>query len=77
LDWTNYVQLLCRNAFKLDHILNSYEGLVDGILHYANGLPLAIKVLGSFLFDWDISEWESALARLREAHTTMSWMCCD
>jgi len=67
LDWTNSLQLLCRKAFKLDHILNSYEGLVNGILHYANGLPLAIKVLGSFLFGRDISEWRSALARLRES----------
>ena len=67
LDWSNSLQLLCRKAFKLDHILNSYEGLVNGILHYANGLPLAIKVLGSFLFGRDISEWRSALARLRES----------
>ncbi|XP_058733732.1 uncharacterized protein LOC131605388 [Vicia villosa] len=67
LDRTNSLQLLCRKAFKLDHILNSYEGLVNGILHYANGLPLAIKVLGSFLFGRDVSEWRSALARLRES----------
>ncbi|XP_058733730.1 uncharacterized protein LOC131605386 [Vicia villosa] len=67
LDWTNSFQLLCRKAFKLDHILNNYEGLVNGILHYANGLPLAIKVLGSFLYGRDIFEWRSALARLRES----------
>ncbi|CAI8617532.1 unnamed protein product [Vicia faba] len=67
LDWANSLQLLCRKAFKLDHILSSYEGLVNGILNYANGLPLAIKVLGSFLYGRDISEWRSALARLRES----------
>jgi hypothetical protein len=47
--------------------LNSYEGLVSGILHYTNGLPLAIEVLGSFLYDLNISEWKSALSRLRES----------
>ncbi|CAK8577201.1 unnamed protein product [Lathyrus sativus] len=67
LDSINSLQLLCRKAFKLDHILNSHEGLVNGILDYANGLPLAIKVLGSFLYGRDVSEWSSALARLRES----------
>ncbi|XP_045788672.1 disease resistance protein RUN1-like isoform X3 [Trifolium pratense] len=67
LNETNSVQLFCRKAFKLDNILSSYEGLVNGILHYAKGLPLAIKILGSFLFGRDISEWKSALSRLRES----------
>ncbi|CAJ2636659.1 unnamed protein product [Trifolium pratense] len=67
LNETNSLQLFCRKAFKLDHILSSYEGLVNGILHYADGLPLAIKILGSFLFGRDISEWKSALSRLRES----------
>ncbi|KAK2380960.1 disease resistance protein RUN1 [Trifolium repens] len=67
LNTTNSLELLCRQAFKLDHILNSYEGLVSSILHYTNGLPLAIEVLGSFLYDRNISEWGSALSRLRES----------
>jgi hypothetical protein len=67
LNETNSLELFCRQAFKLDHILNSYEGLVSSILHYTNGLPLAIEVLGSFLYDRNISEWESALSRLRES----------
>ncbi|KAK2434576.1 disease resistance protein RUN1 [Trifolium repens] len=67
LNKTNSLELFCRQAFKLDHILNSYEGLVSSILHYTNGLPLAIEVLGSFLYGLNISEWESALSRLRES----------
>ncbi|WJX44739.1 hypothetical protein P8452_31684 [Trifolium repens] len=67
LNKTNSLELFCRQAFKLDHILNSYEGLVSSILHYTNGLPLAIEVLGSFLYDRNISEWRSALSRLRES----------
>jgi dephospho-CoA kinase len=67
LNETNSLELFCRQAFKLDHILNSYEGLVCGILHYTSGLPLAIEVLGSFLCNRSISEWRSALSRLRES----------
>jgi hypothetical protein len=67
LNFTNSVELFCKQAFKLDHILNSYEGLVCSILHYTNGLPLAIEVLGSFLYGRNISEWRSALSRLRES----------
>jgi hypothetical protein len=36
-------------------------------LHYTSGLPLAIEVLGSFLYGRSISEWRSALSRLRES----------
>ncbi|WJX44740.1 hypothetical protein P8452_31685 [Trifolium repens] len=67
LNETNSLELFCRQAFKLDHILNSYEGLVSSILHYTDGLPLAIEVLGSFLYGRNISEWRSALSRLRES----------
>jgi hypothetical protein len=67
LNFSNSLELFCRQAFKLDHILNSYEGLISSILHYTNGLPLAIEVLGSFLYDLNISEWKSALSRLKES----------
>ncbi|CAK8576912.1 unnamed protein product [Lathyrus sativus] len=66
LDWTNSLQLFCQKAFKLDHIMSSYDKLALNILRYADGLPLAIKVFGSFLFGRDISEWKSALDSLRE-----------
>ncbi|RDX73274.1 hypothetical protein CR513_47148, partial [Mucuna pruriens] len=38
------------------------------ILKYVNDLPLAIKVLGSFLFHNDVSQWRSSLARMKEYH---------
>ncbi|KAK7405388.1 hypothetical protein VNO78_06645 [Psophocarpus tetragonolobus] len=60
------LQLLCRKAFKSDDIVEDYEKLAYDVLKYANGLPLAIKVLGSFLFDREVSEWRSALSRLEE-----------
>ncbi|XP_058730480.1 disease resistance protein Roq1-like [Vicia villosa] len=66
LDRKCALQLFCRKAFKSDDIMSGYIYLTNEVLAYANGLPLAIKVLGSFLYGRDVSEWSSALARLRE-----------
>ncbi|KAK3416363.1 hypothetical protein EUGRSUZ_H02069 [Eucalyptus grandis] len=38
--------------------------LVDSALQYANGLPLALEVLGSFLCGRTEQQWESALSKL-------------
>ncbi|RDX73270.1 TMV resistance protein N, partial [Mucuna pruriens] len=66
LDKNKSLQLLCKKAFKSNDIVKKYEELVYDVLAYVNGLPLAIKVLGSFLFDRDVFEWRSALDRLKE-----------
>nr|KYP42771.1 TMV resistance protein N [Cajanus cajan] len=65
LNWDNSLELFLKKAFRCDDITSDYEDCLT-ILKHANGLPLAIKVLGSFLFGRDISEWKSALSRLRE-----------
>ncbi|XP_050900152.1 disease resistance protein RUN1 [Lathyrus oleraceus] len=66
LDRKCALQLFCQKAFKSDDIMSGYIYLTKEVLAYANGLPLAIKVLGSFLYGRDVSEWRSALSRLRE-----------
>ncbi|KEH27165.1 putative winged helix-turn-helix DNA-binding domain, toll-like receptor [Medicago truncatula] len=67
LNRTDSHKLFCQKAFKHEKIImSSYQNLDFEILSYANGLPLAIKVLGSFLFGRNVTEWKSALARLRE-----------
>ena len=40
--------------------------MCQAFIHYANGLPLAIKVLGSFLYNRSTYEWKSELGRLKE-----------
>ncbi|AES65465.2 putative TIR domain, winged helix-turn-helix DNA-binding domain-containing protein [Medicago truncatula] len=68
LNWRDSYKLFCRKAFKVENIIMSnYQNLANEILRYANGLPLAIKVMGSFLFGCNVTEWKSALARLRES----------
>ncbi|XP_061350529.1 disease resistance protein Roq1-like [Gastrolobium bilobum] len=66
LNCDDALQLFCKKAFKCDDIRRGYEALTNDVLEYANGLPLAIKVLGSFLSGRSVSEWRSALARLKE-----------
>ncbi|TYG47745.1 hypothetical protein ES288_D11G365300v1 [Gossypium darwinii] len=36
------------------------------VVHYADGLPLALEVLGSFLCGRDIIQWRSAIERLKQ-----------
>ncbi|RDX92886.1 TMV resistance protein N, partial [Mucuna pruriens] len=66
LNWDNSLKLFFKKAFRCDDIRSDYRELTYDLLKYANGLPLAIKVLGSFLFGRDVSEWRNALAQLRE-----------
>ncbi|XP_027910317.1 disease resistance protein RPP4-like isoform X1 [Vigna unguiculata] len=66
LDKIEALQLFCKKAFKSNDIGREHEELTLDVLQYANGLPLAIKVLGSLLHDRDVSEWRNALARMKE-----------
>ncbi|KAJ9554658.1 hypothetical protein OSB04_018703 [Centaurea solstitialis] len=61
-------KLFCKHA--LGHGIEDYEMLSKDVVSYAGGLPLALKVLGSFLCDKDKSEWRSALARLKDVPDT-------
>ena len=60
------LQLFSLKAFKKDHLAEYYTELSQDFVHYAKGLPLAIEVLGSFLFKRSTDEWKSELNRLRE-----------
>ncbi|XP_054816990.1 TMV resistance protein N-like [Prosopis cineraria] len=42
-------QLLCRKAFRSDFPVRAYEEQINGILEYANGLPLAVVEFACFL----------------------------
>ncbi|XP_023918694.2 disease resistance protein RPV1-like, partial [Quercus suber] len=63
-------QLFCSKAFKKDHVPNEYLVMLKEFLNYAAGLPLALEVLGSFLFGKSTIEWRSALERVKEYPNT-------
>ena len=62
----NALQLFSSKAFKKKHVPDDYRELSNHFLNYAAGLPLALEVLGSFLFGKSIIEWKNALERLQE-----------
>ena len=59
------LELFSWSAFKKLHPEENYVDLSKDFVNYANGLPLALKVLGSLLFDKEIDEWKSARDKLK------------
>ena len=51
-------------AFRQNLPKQNFIHLSDRVVHYCHGLPLALKVLGSFLIDKTILQWESQLRKL-------------
>nr|XP_043638437.1 disease resistance protein RUN1-like [Erigeron canadensis] len=63
------INLLSRHAFKRESPIQEYEGLSKRVVSYAAGLPLTIKLLGSFLCGRPQDEWEDTINRLK----TIPW----
>ena len=60
------LELFSWNAFKEPQPEENYVDLSKNFVEYADGLPLALEVLGSLLFEKRIDEWKSALEKLKE-----------
>ncbi|KAM7519349.1 hypothetical protein LguiB_018311 [Lonicera macranthoides] len=60
------IRLFSRMAFKRIHPTKELEHLSYEVIHYANGLPLALKVLGSQLYGENMAFWEASLEKLRK-----------
>ncbi|XLU35379.1 hypothetical protein S245_071445, partial [Arachis hypogaea] len=61
------LKLFSLNAFKQNCIIKAEQvELSKRVLNYCKGLPLAIKILGSFLKRKTQQEWESELAKLEK-----------
>ncbi|XP_057990184.1 disease resistance-like protein DSC1, partial [Hevea brasiliensis] len=53
-------------AFKQNHPKNQFVNLSKRLITFAQGNPLALRILGSNLCDKEIEEWESELKKLKE-----------
>ncbi|CAL5348650.1 unnamed protein product [Camellia sinensis] len=60
------LQLFSWHAFGKTNPLENYADLANGIVSYASGLPLAVEVLGSYLFGRNMVEWKSAFDKLQQ-----------
>ncbi|XP_052188705.1 TMV resistance protein N-like isoform X3 [Diospyros lotus] len=59
-------KLFCCKAFKNNQPTPGFERLIKSAVDYAKGIPLALKVLGSYLVGKKVNEWWSAIHRLRQ-----------
>lgn len=59
------LMLFSWNAFRNPHPSEDHLEVSLRAVRYAQGLPLALVVLGSFLYGRSIREWESELDRLK------------
>ncbi|XP_028785836.1 TMV resistance protein N [Neltuma alba] len=55
------LELLKWHAFKQIRVDASYMDILNNVVFYACGLPLALEVIGSNLFSREINYWNSAL----------------
>ncbi|KAK9985108.1 hypothetical protein SO802_034633 [Lithocarpus litseifolius] len=65
LNYDEALKLFSWKAFKKPHPEENYVDLSKQFVKYADGLPLALEVLGSLLFGKGIDEWKSALEKLK------------
>ncbi|CAL5422259.1 unnamed protein product [Camellia sinensis] len=61
------IELFESKAFGKHRQMGGYGELVRRVVKYANGVPLALEVLGSFLYGRNTDEWESSLNRLKKS----------
>ena len=60
------LKLFCLKAFKHVQPKKGYMQLSQEVVEYANGLPLALVTLSSFLVGRTRDEWRSALDYLKK-----------
>ncbi|KDO37431.1 hypothetical protein CISIN_1g008394mg [Citrus sinensis] len=64
LEYHHALELFSRHAFKQNHP----DELSSKAVKYAQGVPLALKVLGCFLYKMEKEVWDSAINKLQRIH---------
>ena len=60
------LKLFCLKAFKNGKPEGDQMQLSQDVVYYANGLPLALVTLGSFMVERTMDEWQSAVKNLKK-----------
>ncbi|XP_022983687.1 TMV resistance protein N [Cucurbita maxima] len=66
MDDTEALELFSWHAFRNSYPLETFHELSKRVVNYSGGLPLALEVLGSFLFGRSRAEWEVTLNKLKK-----------
>ncbi|XLR43211.1 hypothetical protein S83_027871 [Arachis hypogaea] len=66
LDFQDSLILFSLNAFNQDYPKRGYQELSWKAVTYCKGVPLALKVLGSFLCSKSETEWDNVLQKLEK-----------
>ena len=59
------LELFSWHAFRNSYPTEDFMDLSRSVIAYSRGLPLALEVLGSFLFTRSMLEWKSTLEKLK------------
>ena len=65
LDQCESRELFNLHAFRIQKLNEEYSKLVEQIVCYANGLPIALVIIGADLCRRTIAEWKSAIHRYK------------
>ncbi|MED6119776.1 hypothetical protein PIB30_014826 [Stylosanthes scabra] len=65
MDRDESIQHFSWHAFKQPSPREDLDQLSRNVVAYCGGLPLALEVIGSFLFDKKVREWESVVEKLK------------
>ena len=66
LEYHEALKLFRQYAFRYKHPTEDFMQLCHHAVDYTGRLPLALKVLGSFLYEKDIDVWKSELKKLKQ-----------
>ncbi|XP_016646926.1 PREDICTED: disease resistance protein RML1A-like [Prunus mume] len=67
MDEEEALEFFSWHAFKRGYPNQEYLDLSKRVIRYCQGLPLALRVVGSFLIRRSIAEWESHLEKLQRS----------
>ncbi|KAI9127442.1 hypothetical protein K1719_002001 [Acacia pycnantha] len=59
------LKLLTWYAFKKENVDSNYMEVCKRAMHYCCGFPLVLEVIGSHLYDKEVSQWNSALEQFK------------
>nr|GEY06819.1 NB-ARC domains-containing protein [Tanacetum cinerariifolium] len=65
LDKDRSLELFCSYAFKEKDSSTEFKEVSQKVVKYVQGHPLALKVLGRFLYDKTVGQWISELEKLK------------